>query len=92
VIAVIVIVVVIIVVVCGVIFGGIIAFLLLNKIVRRHLHYLQKKQIAESVTVVDLDNAAQVGQATSYPDIEASEMTFTQPRMSSKPKAGYDAV
>jgi len=92
-IAVIIIVVVILVVVCGVIFGGIIAFLLVNKVLRRHLHFLQKKQEADTNMIVDLDNPQQLAQATNYSasDMVHETTAFTKP-YSTYSKDGYDVV
>jgi len=60
---VIIVVVIVVIVVCGVVFGGIIAFLLVNKILRRHLHYLQKKEEADASIIVDLDDPQQIANA-----------------------------
>jgi len=56
-------VIVLIVVVCGVAFAAFVSFMIMNKIIKRHLYLLEKQQVAESEMVVDLDDLSQVSKA-----------------------------
>jgi len=54
---------VLIVVLCGVIFATFMAFMVVNKIIKRHLHLLDRRQTVEAEIVVDLDDPSQVAKA-----------------------------
>jgi len=64
---------VLIVVVCGVIFAAVVSFLIVNKILKRHLYLLEKRNKVEIEMVVDLDNPEQVAQA----EVQQQEQTIT---------------
>jgi len=57
-------VIVLIVVVCGVAFAAFVSFMIMNKIIKRHLYLLEKQQVAESEMVVDLEDLSQVSKAS----------------------------
>jgi len=54
---------VLIVVLCGIIFATFMTFMVVNKIIKRHLHLLDRRQTVETEVVVDLDDPAQVAKA-----------------------------
>jgi len=60
------IVVVLIVVLCGVVFATFMSFMVVNKIIKRHLHLLDRRQTVESEMVVDLDDPEQVTKAENF--------------------------
>jgi len=68
---------VILIIVCGVIFGSVVSFLVINKIIRRHMHILQRKQTASENVVADLDDSSQVSQATTYEPSSSIQETST---------------
>jgi len=58
-------VVVLLVVVCGVIFATFVAFMIVNKIIKNHLHLLERQQVVVSEQVADLDDPHQQIQASN---------------------------
>jgi len=56
--------VVLIVVLCGLIFAAFVSFMIMNKIIKRHLYLLERKEVVESEIVVDLDDPFQVAQSS----------------------------
>eukprot|EP01124_Arcella_intermedia_P016759 TRINITY_DN2336_c0_g1_i1.p1 TRINITY_DN2336_c0_g1~~TRINITY_DN2336_c0_g1_i1.p1 ORF type:complete len:354 (-),score=15.12 TRINITY_DN2336_c0_g1_i1:68-1129(-) len=62
-IAIIVLVLVAILVVCGIIFTVCITFLVVNKILKRHLHLMDRKKFVSRADVVNLDNSDEVSKA-----------------------------
>jgi len=56
-------VIVLIVVLCGIIFATFMTFMVVNKIIKRHLHLLDRRQTVETEVVVDLDDPSQVAKA-----------------------------
>jgi len=95
VIAVIVIVVVVIFVVIGVFFGSMIAFLLVNKVMKRHLQLLEKQASAKKFSVVNLDDPEQVrlseaqerdGQLTQFVEVTVHDSELREP-LNMTPKA-----
>lgn len=75
--AVIVIIIVVIFIVIGVFFGSIIAFLLVNKIMKRHLQLLEKQANARKFTVVNLDDPQQV-QLSEHQEREGQLTQFVE--------------
>jgi len=57
------IVVVLILILCGIVFAVFMTFMIVNKIIKRHLHMLDRQQTVESEMVVDLDDPDQVSKA-----------------------------
>jgi len=65
--------VVIIFVVCGLIFGTILTFLVVNKIVKRHLYILERMHSVDHEMVADLDNPVQMSTAEQYTDFHPDQ-------------------
>lgn len=65
--------VVIIFVICGIIFGSVVGFLVVNKIVKRHLYILEKKHTVEYEMVADLDDPVQMETAEQCTDDSREE-------------------
>jgi len=63
VIAIILLVIIIIIVICGVIAGAILAFMIVNKVIKRHIHLLAQQAQASYAMVADLDDPSQVNRA-----------------------------
>jgi len=88
VIAVILIVIIVAFIVVGVIFGVILSFLIINKIMKRHLALLENQANTQKFVVVNLDNPAEVAEADRQE--ENGELTqlseiFVQPSIDSSP-------
>lgn len=58
-------------VIIGVVFGSLLAFLVVNKITKRHLEILQRKSDAKKLVVANLDDRSQTDMADQQLDFDA---------------------
>jgi len=82
-------VIVLIVVVCGTVFATFVTFMIMNKIIKRHLYLLERQQTVEVEMVVDLDDPDQVSRASGFKE----GVVEKQPLVGYSPvKDAYSAV
>jgi len=93
-IVVVVIIIVIIFVIVGVVFGSIITFLLVNKVMKRHLTILEKQAYSKKYIVCDLDNPSEVQEAENsegnLSEVFVASSTDESKQPLNKPPKGKD--